>query len=668
MQGTRASRQQPAPPETPDGDEYSEVWTPQRKRVKVRRRMPVGAELLPDGGVHFRVWAPRPSKVEVVLEGGRGAAKRGGKPVAVELDSEPGGYRSGWVPEAGAGTLYRFRLDDCDYLYPDPASRYQPQGPHGPSQVIDPDAFPWSDAAWKGAGIDGQIVYEMHVGTFTPEGTWEAATRQLPELARIGITVLEVMPVSEFPGRFGWGYDGVDLFAPTRLYGDPDDFRRFVDQSHSLGLAVILDVVYNHLGPDGNYLGQFSQDYFTSRYENEWGDAINFDGDNSGPVREFFVANAGYWIDEFHLDGLRLDATQSIHDGSPEHVLAEITRRVRAAARGRATILVGENEPQHVKMVRPLDQGGYGLDALWNDDFHHTAHVALTARNEAYYTDYLGTPQEMVSAMKYGFLYQGQRYRWQKKRRGTPTFGLKPATFVIFLQNHDQVANSERGLRHSELTSPGRHRAMTALMLLGPGTPMLFQGQEFRASSPFVYFADHEPNLAKLVARGRARFLAQFPSINTPEMRSRLPDPTDPAVFERCKLNLSERETHAEDYLLHQHLIVLRRKDPVFSLQGGKGLDGAVMGPEAFLLRFFGDTGDDRLLLVNLGRDLHFDPAPEPLLAPPEGSAWAVLWSSESPDYGGRGQPPVDTREGWRIPGESAVVLAPRWTAEDNQK
>lgn len=663
LEGTKMNhgrKVEEAPPETgsTENDVVADVWTPERKRVKVRRRMPVGAEILPDGGVHFRVWAPRPRKVELVLEGGRGARKGGG-PSRVALEKESDGYYSAWAPEAGAGTLYRFRLDGSDYLYPDPASRYQPQGPHGPSQVIDPDAFPWSDSGWKGVSIEGQVLYEIHVGTFTLEGTWEAACRQLPELARIGITVLEVMPVAEFPGHFGWGYDGVDLFAPTRLYGDPDDFRRFVDAAHSTGLAVILDVVYNHLGPDGNYLGHFSDDYFTDRYENEWGAAINFDGENSGPVREFFLANAAYWIDEFHLDGLRLDATQSIFDSSEEHVLAGMTRRVRAAARGRSTVLVGENEPQDTRMVRPLEIGGYGLDALWNDDFHHTAIVALTGRNEAYYSDYLGTPQEMVSAMKYGFLYQGQRYRWQKKRRGTPAFGLKPATFVTFLQNHDQIANSDRGLRYTELTSPGRHRAMTALMLLGPGTPMLFQGQEFAASSPFRYFADHEPGLAKLVARGRRRFLAQFPSINTPEMKSRLTDPTDPETFQLCKLDFSERESHMEDYELHQDLLALRREDPVMRLQRPGGLDGAVLGQDAFVLRFFGDKGDDRLLLVNLGRDLNLDPAPEPLLAPPEGCCWEVRWSSEDPSYGGRGQPPIETREGWRVPGECSVLLGP---------
>jgi maltooligosyltrehalose trehalohydrolase len=625
--------------------------------TEARRRLPVGAEVLPQGGVHFRVWSPRRERVEVVLERGSGAGRG---EMSVALDREADGYFSGWVREAAAGTLYRFRLDGEDHLYPDPASRFQPEGPHGPSRVVDPGAFRWTDQEWRGVGPEGQVLYEMHVGTFTPEGTWEAAARELPELAELGVTVLEVMPVAEFAGEFGWGYDGVDLFAPTRLYGTPDDFRRFVDRAHALGLAVILDVVYNHLGPVGNYLPAFSDHWFSDRYENEWGDPLNFDGPHSGPVREFFLANAAYWVEEFHLDGNRFDATQQIFDASPEHILAAVTRRVREAAGGRRTLLVAENEPQHVRLIRPIPEGGHGMDAVWNDDFHHSALVALTGRNEAYYTDYLGSPQELVSAVKRGFLYQGQRSRWQGKRRGTPTFRLPPAVFVHYLENHDQVANSGRGLRVHQLTSPGRYRAMSALFLLAPETPLLFQGQEFAASSPFLYFADHEPGLAEQVRKGRTEFVSQMPSVGTPEMRRLLPDPGDPETFRRCKLDPGERERHAEAYALHRDLLRLRSVDPVFRAQRPGGVDGAVLGPEACVLRFFAEDGADRLLLVNLGRDLHLYPSPEPLLAPPEGCGWEVLWSSEDPRYGGGGTPPLETEEeGWRIPGHAAVALAP---------
>lgn len=585
--------------------------------IRPPRRLPVGAEVLPGRGIHFRVWASGCQQIDVVLEGGPGDFSSAA-PLVIALTPEGSGYFSGLALDAGVGTLYRYRLDGREALCPDPASRFQPHGPQGPSQVVDPGAFSWTDEAWSGVRLEGQVIYEIHLGTFTPAGTWESAGQELAELAEAGITLLEIMPVADFSGRWGWGYDGVNLFAPSRLYGSPDDCRRFVNHAHELGLGVILDVVYNHVGPDGNSFAQFSPAYFTERYTTDWGPAINFDGECAGPVREFFLANAAYWIEEFHFDGLRLDATQNIYDASSDHILAAIARRVRQAARGRSTLLVAENEPQQTKLVRPPSEGGYGLDALWNDDFHHSAKVALTGHSEAYYSDYHGSPQEFVSALKWGYLYQGQYYQWQQQRRGTPCFGLRPATFVTYLQNHDQIANSADGLRLHRLTSPGRYRAMTALLLLGPGTPMLFQGQEFAASSPFYFFADHGDELAPLVRQGRAEFLRQFPSLALPEVQSRLPDPTDPTTFTRSKLDLSERHRHADIYALHCDLLRLRRQDPVFRNQRPGGVDGAVLSASAFVLRFFADDDRDRLLVVNLGRDLHLHPAPEPLLAPPE--------------------------------------------------
>jgi maltooligosyltrehalose trehalohydrolase len=622
------------------------------KASKPRKGLPVGAESLPDGGAHFRVWSPHRKRIEVVVESD-------GAQTAFEMEADGAGYFSEFVKEAGDGTLYRFRLDGDDYLYPDPASRFQPEGPHGPSRVVDASRFRWADDDWKGARIKGLVVYEIHVGTFTREGTWAAAARELKELAALGITCVEMMPVAEFSGRFGWGYDGVNLFAPTRLYGEPDDLRHFVNEAHGVGVAVILDVVYNHLGPDGNYLRQFSEDYFRDSRQTEWGEPLNFDGENSGCVREFYKANARYWIEEFHFDGLRLDATQSIFDDSDVHILAEIAREVRAAARGRDTIIVAENEPQHTRLVRTPERGGYGLDSLWNDDFHHSAMVALTGRNEAYYTDHPGRPQEFISAVKYGYLYQGQRYKWQRQRRGTPAFDLAPTAFVNFIQNHDQVANSARGLRVHLLTSPGRYRAMTALTLLAPATPMLFQGQEFASSAPFHYFADYEPELAGKVRKGRKEFLAQFRSIGTKETRATLTDPEAAETFESCKLDFDERAANREIYEMHRDLLRLRREDAVFAAQRKGGVDGAVLGAEAFVLRFFGDEGDDRLLLVNLGADLNLNPAPEPLLAPPEDSVWTILWSSEDCRYGGTGTPPLETKINWRLPGHAAIAMRP---------
>lgn len=582
-----------------------------------------------------------------------------------DLHREEGGYFSGGLADATAGMFYRFLLDDDPFPYPDPASRFQPQGPHGPSQIVDPTAFDWSDGDWKGVGACGQVIYEMHIGAFTPEGTWEAAMKYLPELADVGVTVLEIMPVAEFPGRFGWSYDGVDLFAPTRLYGAPDDFRRFVDRAHAVGLGVILDVVYNHVGPDGNYLGRFSEDYFSDRYQCEWGATPNFDGANCAPVREFFLMNAAYWIREYHLDGYRIDATQQIFDSSPENIMAAIARVARETAAPRLAYVVGENEPQNRILVEPRELGGYGFDALWNDDFHHSAMVAMTGRADAYYSDYRGTSQEFIAAAKWGFLYQGQYYSWQKNRRGTPSLHLTPTSFIHFIQNHDQLANSGSGERLHRLTSPSRYRAMTAILLLLPQTPMLFQGQEFASSAPFFYFADHKEDIAGQVSKGRAEFLSQFRLLAMPEMQARLPEPGDPMTFVRCKLDQNERRTHAHAYNLHRDLLRIRREDPAFSRQALHAVDGEILGPEAFVLRFFGEhAADDRLLIVNLARDVHFNPGPAPLLAPPDHCLWERVWTSEDARYGGWGTPPLETKSNWHIQGEAAVILRPTQSAD----
>jgi maltooligosyltrehalose trehalohydrolase len=604
----------------------------------IRRRYPIGAEINPDG-VHFRVWAPSQKSVAVVFSTGD----------CYPLRPENNGYFSAIAPSK-KDALYKFQLDSGQF--PDPASRFQPDGPFGWSQLVDP-SFPWTDQKWPGCKLAGQIIYEMHIGTFTPEGTWAAASAQLGELAAAGITVLEVMPVADFAGEFGWGYDGVDFFAPCRLYGTPDHVRDFVNTAHALRLGVILDVVYNHGGPQGNFLGAFSPSYFTKRYVTDWGEAINYDGDDAQPVREFFLANASYWIDEFHLDGLRLDATQNIYDSSPVHILEEIGRAVRESARGRDTIVVGENEPQDSRLVR-----SYHLDGLWNDDFHHSASVALTGRNEAYYSDYSGRAQELLSVFKHGFLYQGQRSYWQKKPRGTPSLDLDASSFVLFLENHDQIANSVRGYRMDRLAHPGRLRAMTVLLLLAPGTPMLFQGQEFAASSPFQYFSDLGPGLAKAVADGRSEFMSQFRSYGKADAAVKLPDPSDPYTFTKCKLDFSDRERHAEVYDLHKDLIQLRRSDPVFSDMPRARIDGAVLSDRTLLIRYFAPRGDDRILLLNLGLDFHRQTIPEPLLAPPLGCRWQLLFSSEHPKYGGSGSCEPN-REGadWQIAGESATVL-----------
>jgi maltooligosyltrehalose trehalohydrolase len=616
-----------------------------------QRRFPIGAEPLADGGVHFRVWAPGHDAVEVVENDGRGAQSQ-------LLQKEPGGYHSGVARFLASGSSYGFRLDGEARLYPDPASRFQPSGPLGPSAVVDPTRYHWHDAGFAGLGRNGLVLYELHLGTFTKEGTYAAAAAELPALRELGVNAIELMPVADFVGRFGWGYDGVDLWAPTRLYGEPDELRALVDAAHQQGIGVVLDVVYNHLGPSGNFLKQYAAAYFSDRYKNEWGEPLNFDGPGSEAVREFFVQNARYWIEEFHFDGLRLDATQSIFDASERHLVAEVVSAVRAAGRalGKSVYVVAENEPQEAQLVRSPEQGGYGGDALWNDDFHHTARVALTGRHEAYYSDYRGTPQELISALKWGYLYQGQHYAWQKARRGKPALDLEATQYVTYLQNHDQIANSLTGERMDRLTSPAQARAMTALFLLAPPNPMLFQGQEFAASAPFLYFADHEPELAKIVDRERRKFISQFPSVASAGDEC-FSEPSDPRTFERCKLDFSERTKHAGVYALHHDLLKLRRQRRAFAQQRADQMHGAVLSDSAFALRFFCSDGD-ALLLVNLGPDLDLSPQPEPLLAPAESGDFRLIWSSEDPRYGGRGtgQPYVDGS--FRLPAHSTLVFA----------
>ncbi len=615
----------------------------------IHRPAPGGA-VLAARGVEFRVWAPGARQVHVELESSSGRRHR--------LQPEKGtGYFSGRSDDARAGTLYRFQLDDRG-VYPDPCSRFQPHGPHGPSMVVDPAAHRWRDASWRGIQMRGQVFYEMHIGAFTREGTFDSAARELAYLAELGITCLEIMPIAEFAGAFNWGYDAVDLYAPYHGYGDYDAFKRFVDAAHAHRLGVILDVVYNHVGADGNYLPCFSEDYFTDRYPNEWGKAINFDGPHSNAVREFFIGNGEYWVREFHLDGLRIDATQSIHDAGQPHVLATLVERARAAAAPRDIVLIAENEPQRTEMLRSPEAGGMGFDAVWNDDFHHSARVALTGRRDGYFHDYRGRAQELASAIKYGFLFQGQHYCWQHKARGSPALDQPSWSFVAYTQNHDQVANSFYGQRLHELTSPARLRAMTALHLLAPQTPLLFMGQEFNASSPFAFFAHHEPGLATEVWNGRKRFLQQFASYATDAAQAALPDPALADTFERSKLNFAERDARCEVRDLYQDLLRWRREDPVIAAQRRETIDCAVLGEHALVIRWFGGDEGDRLLLINLGPQLELLPAPEPLLAPCSSGTWTLVWSSDAPRYGGPGAVDVSTSKCDHMAADSAVLLS----------
>ena len=602
------------------------------------RRFPIGAEVV-EGGVHFRIWAPSSSRLFLQLEGEN-----------YELEREADGYFSLLVKEARPTMRYGFQFENEEKLFADPASRFQPDGPEGLSEIIDPGAFKWGDESWPGiSSPTGHIIYELHIGTFTEKGSWEAAQEKLMELKELGITLIEMMPIGDFMGSFGWGYDCVNLFSPTHLYGRPDDLRRFVDCAHGLGLGVILDVVYNHFGPSGNYIERFSPEFFSSKYKNEWGKAINF---GSREVRQFFTANSSYWIAEYHFDGLRLDAIHSISDPSSPHIVAEIVEKTKQSA-PKPILIFAENESQEAHVLESRENGGFEIDAAWNDDFHHSALVKLTGRREGYYKDYLGTNQELISALKYGYLYQGQYYSWQKKRRGTPNLKNAYNRYVHYLENHDQIANAFHGMRLSELTSPSSQRMMMLLLILAPQTPLLFQGQEFACSTPFVYFADHEPSLARLVWEGRKKFLHQFPSFQTTSQQS-YADPGDAATFHKCKINWEEKKdgSRSQFFAFTRDLIQLKKGDP--TLLSPLAIDGAEIDDNIFIIRYFGEDGD-RLLLFNFGSDSLAESYPEPLVAPPQESEWKLMLSSEEFKYGGIGIPEQDER--WKAPGDAALVF-----------
>ncbi len=599
------------------------------------------------GAALFRTWAPASAQVELCLETPQ--------PRRLPMTPEADGFHVVRIEGLRAGARYRYRLAD-GREYPDPWSRWQPDGPHGASVLCDASGYAWRDAAWRGVRMAGQMLYELHVGTFTPQGTFDAARERLPYLRALGVTLVEIMPIAEFPGRWNWGYDGVSPFAPYHGYGAPDAVRRFVDEAHALGLGVILDVVYNHFGPDGNYLHAFSPHYFTDRYRNEWGEPIDFDGPHAAPVRAVFADNAAYWIGEFHFDGLRLDATQQIFDSTPVHVIAEIARAARAAAAPRDIVLIAENEPQDLRCVRRAADGGFGLDAMCNDDFHHSARVALTGARDGYLHDYEGTAQEWLSAMRRGFLFQGQSYPWQRKRRGTPVRDEPAACFVHFLQNHDQVANTLRGDRLVTLAAPAALRAMTALWLLSPQTPMLFMGQELGARTPFPYFADHGGALGEAVRTGRGEFLAQFAAYASEPARRAIPDPRDAATVQRATLRWDADPTSEPWYRLHRDLLALRRRLPAIAAQARERIDGAVLARHALVVRWL-DAEPPLLLIVNVDEERATIAGAEPLLALERTQRWTVRWSSEHPDYGGWGVVSPCRDEGWWLPPRCAVLL-----------
>jgi maltooligosyltrehalose trehalohydrolase len=501
--------------------------------------------------ISFRLWAPNANQVELKIGSDFFGMTRG-----------DGNWWRTEIPLAKTGIDYAFVLDGGEPV-PDPRSLWQPNGIHGPSRTVDHGAFSWTDKRWQAKPLSSAIVYELHVGTFTPEGTFIAAIDKLDYLVDLGVTHIELMPVAEFSGTHGWGYDGVDLYAPHHAYGEPDDLKRLVDATHARGLAVILDVVYNHLGPAGNYLARFGP-YFTQRYATPWGEAINFDGPQSDEVRRFFCDNALMWLRDYHFDGLRIDAVHAILDTSAIHFLEQLAGEVAdlQAQTDRQLALIAESDLNDPRIIRPREIGGYGMHAQWSDDFHHALHCVLTGERAGYYRDF-GSLADLAKALQRVFVYDGRYSAFRRRRHGRPPSGLSGHSFLGYLQTHDQIGNRARGERSSHLMSVARLKIAAALILTAPFIPMLFQGEEWGATSPFLYFTDHrDPELARNVTEGRRREFSSF-GWNPEEV----PDPQAVETFERSKLNWTERdkEPHASLLAWHRRLIELRRKIPSLS-------------------------------------------------------------------------------------------------------
>jgi maltooligosyltrehalose trehalohydrolase len=573
------------------------------------------------GGVAFRVWAPERMRVELVVEAPR--------PSTHALARGAAGLFEAFVPGLGPGALYRYRLDGQG-PFPDPASRFQPQGVHGPSEVIDPGAFAWTDGAWRGIGLEELVVYELHIGAFSEAGTFLGVEEKLDHLAGLGVTALELMPVADFPGRWNWGYDGAALFAPARCYGRPEALRRLVDRAHAKGLAVLLDVVYNHFGPDGAYAAAFSDRYLSESHTTPWGRAINLDGADSAQARAFFVENALHWIHEYHLDGLRLDATHALVDESPRHFLAELAARVRSTVAGRQVLLVAEDHRNLATLVRPVAAGGWGLDAVWTDDFHHQVRRLLAGDSEGYYRDYAGTTQDLAATLGRGFFFTGQHSEHFGAPRGTDPAGLRPRQFVVALQNHDQIGNRAFGERLHHQIEAAAWRAASALLLLAPQTPLLFMGQEWAAPEPFLFFTDHGLELGRLVTEGRRREFRGFSAFTDPRTRERIPDPQDARTFEKSRLDWSalEREAHAATLRLYRTLLRLRRSEPLLSRADWKGFEALACGEDGLLL--LRAAGRARLLVLARLRGAGALPLPAQIAGK---AGWEVVLTTEDASF-----------------------------------
>ncbi|WNG23394.1 malto-oligosyltrehalose trehalohydrolase [Cystobacter fuscus] len=608
------------------------------KAMRARTAVPrLGAWVEQGAGVRWRVWAPGHQKLEVVLFGPQGQPGD-----TLPMTRESGDFFTATLAGKGVGVRYKLRVDGQG-PFPDPWSRSQPEGVHGPSEVVVPD-FAWKDGGWKGLDPEFQVIYEIHVGTATPEGTFDALIPRLRAFKELGVTTLELLPLASAPGTRNWGYDGVSLFAPSAVYGGPEGLRRFIDAAHAQGLGVLIDAVYNHFGPDGNYLSCYSPHYFTDHHHTPWGNAINYDGEGSDVVRELVLSNVDMWIGDYHADGLRLDAAHAIIDDSSPHLLVEIARRARAAARGRSVVVIAEDDRNDTRLARPVEKKGLGLDGIWADDIHHQLRRAFAGDSEGYYADYTGSVEDIARTLRQGWFYEGQTSQVHKKARGTPASELEPWHFVHCIQNHDQIGNRAQGERLGADVSPAAFRAMSTLLLLSPYTPLLFQGQEWNASTPFLYFTDHNAELGKLVTEGRRKEFAGFSKFSGDEV----PDPQAQETFTRSKLDWNEasKPEHAGVLALYRELLRLRAQEPILKANRRGSFDARPLGQNALVLERRGPGGALQVIVNVKGALEH---------RPPDG-ARLELWSEESRFGGASPRSPLN--EGvLRLDGPSAAVV-----------
>ncbi|HZB91924.1 MAG TPA: malto-oligosyltrehalose trehalohydrolase [Stellaceae bacterium] len=566
--------------------------------MRRHRELPFGAEPVA-GGVRFRLWAPAAQAVALSLEGA----------VALPMRREEGGWFTLVTDAARVGSRYRFLVDG--FAVPDPASRHQPEDVHGPSEVIDARSYDWGDAAWQGRPWEEIVLYELHTGSFSERGDFAGVASRLDHLVELGVTAVELMPVADFPGRRNWGYDGALLFAPDARYGRPDSLKRLVDAAHGRGLAVFLDVVYNHFGPEGNYLHRYAPAFFTERHHTPWGAAIDF---TVPEVRRFYIENALYWLEEFNIDGLRFDAVHAILDDSPKSILVELAETIRAAFAGRRPVhLVLENDKNEARLLAP------GLfTAQWSDDIHHGLRVLTSGAREGYYADYAANPADRLGrALAEGFAYQGERSEHRDAPRGEPSAHLPPTRFIGFIQNHDQVGNNAFGTRLSKLAAPQTIRVAAAVLLLSPEIPLLFMGEEWGAEQPFPFFCDFGRELAETVREGRRREFAGFPEFRDPEARSRIPDPCAAETFASAVLDWTtlRRPPHDDWLNWYKEMLALRRREIVPRLVGAPGGAGQWRGLGERALEVSWRMGDGSLLWLYA----NFAAEPVPLPAPPRG-------------------------------------------------